>query len=238
MRPRCHVRSSAHACRSCVSQNGGSAAAGNSLVSPDLSSWDSGSSHLMDTVTLWHGTTESAAKLITSEGFGQADTIGLVEATAAECGADPAGTLAALRAAHRFVLLQDGRDDVVWFATNRARAGRSGRLRRGGRHCGASGGPQMAVTMPCRRPGLTLLLPGTPSTSTVTRLRCSKSAFQCLACKTATRLRSLSGGRRSSPGAPRRSALLTQSRLNGSPVTRSLRGRSILSRLLGYSALR
>jgi hypothetical protein len=78
----------------------------------------------MDTVTLWHGTTESAAKRITSEGFGQTDTIGLVEATAAECGADPAGTLAALRAAHRFVLLQDRRDDAVWFATNRARAER------------------------------------------------------------------------------------------------------------------
>jgi hypothetical protein len=78
----------------------------------------------MKTVTLWHGTTESAAKTIAVGGFKSADTAALVRLTAVECGADPAGAAAALRDGHRLVLVQDGRDDAVWFATDRVRAAR------------------------------------------------------------------------------------------------------------------
>lgn len=78
----------------------------------------------METVTLWHGTTESAAKQIAVNGFKPADTTALVTLTAAECGADPAGTIAALRAVGRFVMIQDGRDNAVWFAGDRERAAR------------------------------------------------------------------------------------------------------------------
>jgi hypothetical protein len=78
----------------------------------------------METVTLWHGTTESAAKLIATEGFSRADTISLIEQTAVDCSVDPAGTLAELRDAYRFVMIQDRRDDAVWFATDKLRADR------------------------------------------------------------------------------------------------------------------
>jgi hypothetical protein len=78
----------------------------------------------MDTVTLWHGTTESAAKQIAVNGFKSADTTALVMLAAAECGADAEGTIAALRAAGRFVLIQDGRDNAIWFASRREEAAR------------------------------------------------------------------------------------------------------------------
>lgn len=73
-------------------------------------------------VTLWHGTTVSAAKLIAAEGFARADTVSVVKATAVGCGVDPAGLLTTLQAAHRFVLIQDRRDDAVWFATSKKAA--------------------------------------------------------------------------------------------------------------------
>jgi hypothetical protein len=78
----------------------------------------------MKTVTLWHGTTESAAKQIAVDGFKPADTTAVMTLTAGECGADPADTIAALRAAGRFVLIQDGRDNAVWFASHREEAAR------------------------------------------------------------------------------------------------------------------
>ena len=76
----------------------------------------------MKTVTLWHGTTESAAKQIAADGFKPTDTASLVALTAAACGADPAAVVAALRAANRFVQIQDGRDNAAWFASDKERA--------------------------------------------------------------------------------------------------------------------
>jgi hypothetical protein len=78
----------------------------------------------VEKVTLWHGTTQSAAQAIAAGGFRRTGTAHVVEATAVECGTDPAAALSALRAAHRFAVVQERRDDAVWFATSRERAGR------------------------------------------------------------------------------------------------------------------
>src|SRR5215471_10040283 len=76
----------------------------------------------METVALWHGTTVSAAELIAAGGFAQSDTVSVVKATALGCSADPVGVLTTLQTAHRFVLIQERRDDAIWFATSKEAA--------------------------------------------------------------------------------------------------------------------
>lgn len=75
-------------------------------------------------MTLWHGTTESAAKRIADGGFERMDTVRIVSEVAVEHGLDPADVLSVLRTAGRFVVIQQGRDDAVWFATSKDKADR------------------------------------------------------------------------------------------------------------------
>ena len=73
-------------------------------------------------VTLWHGTTKSAAERIVDQGFDPVDTAAIVGAVARDHGLAETDLLMTLKAAGRFVAVQDRRDDAVWFATSRANA--------------------------------------------------------------------------------------------------------------------
>jgi hypothetical protein len=73
-------------------------------------------------VTLWHGTTKSAAERIVDQGFDPVDTVAIVGAVARDHGLAETDLLMTLKAVGRFVTVQDRRDDAVWFATSRANA--------------------------------------------------------------------------------------------------------------------
>jgi hypothetical protein len=89
---------------------------------PCFESGDAGS--YLRSVTLWHGTTKSAAERIVDQGFVPVGTAAIVGAIARDHGLAGADLLTTLRTAGRFVAIQDRRDDAVWFATSRAKANR------------------------------------------------------------------------------------------------------------------
>lgn len=78
----------------------------------------------MDPVTLWHGTTASAAERLVADGFKAVDAREIVATTAAEFGADCTQVLDTLCLMHRFVVGQDERNRSAWFAATPNKAAR------------------------------------------------------------------------------------------------------------------
>lgn len=78
----------------------------------------------MDPVTLWHGTTVSAAERITTDAFCTLDVAEVIDATAEEFGVGSAEVLDTLRRMRRFAVIQDERNRSAWFAVTPEKAAR------------------------------------------------------------------------------------------------------------------
>jgi hypothetical protein len=76
----------------------------------------------MHEVTLWHGTTKSAAERLGVEGFRRIDAHQEMAKTVHDFGADLGEVLDALRRMGRFVLTQENRSGSAWFAASREKA--------------------------------------------------------------------------------------------------------------------
>jgi hypothetical protein len=73
------------------------------------------------TVTLWHGTTKSAAERIVDRGFEPMSMSAIVGGVALEHGLIESDLFETLKAAGRYAAHQPDRDDGVWFATSRVK---------------------------------------------------------------------------------------------------------------------
>jgi hypothetical protein len=70
-------------------------------------------------LTVWHGTTRSAAERIARVGFARMETTRMMEDVAREHGVSATGLREVLQEAGRFVLIQVGRDNAAWFASSK-----------------------------------------------------------------------------------------------------------------------
>jgi hypothetical protein len=73
-------------------------------------------------VTLWHGTTKSAAERIVDRGFEPISVSAMVGEVAQEHGVAESDLFETLKVANRFAAIQHRRDDAMWFATSRIKA--------------------------------------------------------------------------------------------------------------------
>jgi hypothetical protein len=76
----------------------------------------------MESVTLWHGTTASAAERIVTEGFRLANPGDIVAETAVEFRVDEHALVELLHKRNNYIVSQVGRADSAWFASSHAAA--------------------------------------------------------------------------------------------------------------------
>lgn len=76
----------------------------------------------MRTVAIWHGTTNTAAQLICEHGSRRVAALDIVRNTAAEFGEDPDSVIDILAQWGRFVVIQEDRNESLWFASTREAA--------------------------------------------------------------------------------------------------------------------